>query len=202
MIGTGTRLSITSTPAAAARSFQGEFESSFAPFFWQRLKERNRCKVIFGCPARTSPFSHYTSGEKKEKKKKQQQGKEHAERGLRRNLCLFYLTTRSSVYVQPITLSRLSQTDDVSNWKAWKTLERQPASRRNQPYFYLPRLAPKWRGGGKGEEGEGEKKRTYWSLFFWKRNKGASFGGSRAVFCLFHGSQSPTVFPRRPRGEK
>lgn len=108
---------------------------------WQRLKERNRCKVIFGRPARASPFSHYT----RKKRKKQQQGKELADRGLGHNLCLFYLITRGCVYVQPITLIRLSQTDDVSNWKAWKALE-QPASHRNQPYFYLPRLAPKWRG--------------------------------------------------------
>lgn len=95
---------------------------------------------------------------------------------LRHNLCLFYLITRSSVYVQPITLSRLSQTDDVSNWKAWNTLE-QPASHRNQPYFYLPRLAPKWRGSE--EVCGGRERENASSLFFWRRNKEASFGGSR-----------------------
>lgn len=195
MIGTGTRLSITSTPAAAARSFRGEFESSFAPFFWQRLKERNRYKVIFGCPARTSPFSHYTAGEKKEKKKKQQRGKEHAERGLRRNLCLFYLATRSSVYVQPITLSRLSQTDDVSNWKAWKTLERQPASCRNQPYFYLPRLAPKWRGGARGRRGRGGKKEErIGACFFGKGTKELPSVGPGQFFACFMALSLPQSF--------
>lgn len=172
------------------------------PFSGSGLKSETDAKSLFGCPARTSPFSHYTwgGGRRRRRRRRSSSGvKSMASGGLRRNLCLFYLITRSSVYIQPITLSRLSQTDDVSNWKAWKTLEQRPASRRNQPYFYLPRLAPKWRGGARGRRGGG---RTYWSLFFWKRNKGASFVGSRAVFCLFHGSQSPTVFPRRPRGEK
>lgn len=130
-----------------------------------------------GCPARPSPFSHY-------KKKGGWRGKEDANLGLRLNLCLFYLITQALFMFTPSHLA-ISQTDDVSNWKAWNTLERS-LQRNSHTFTYLG-----WVPNGKKKE---------WSLF-WKRNKGASFGRSRQ-FWLFHGFQSPTVFPRRPRGEK
>lgn len=119
--------------------------------------------------------------------------------GLRRNLCLFYLITWSSVYVQPITLSRLSQTDDVSNWKAWKTLEQRPASRRNQPYFYLPRLAPKWRGGGKGggagrRKKKKKKKERIGACFFGKGTKELPSLGPGQFFACFMALSLPQSF--------
>lgn len=148
MIGTGTWLSITSTPAASGRSLGLHLNQ--APLrLWRRLQERNRCKIIFGGPARPSPFSHYTGGKKSKKKKKQQQQPRRP--GPETQPLSLLSHNWVSVYVQPITLSRLPQTDDVSNWKAWNTLER-PASHRTQPYFYLPRLAPKWREGALGGE--------------------------------------------------
>lgn len=39
------------------------------------------------------------------------------------------------------------------------------------------------------------------ACFFGEGTKELPWVG-RGSFCLFHGSQSPTVFPRRPRGEK
>lgn len=127
--------------------------------FLDALPERHRFLIIHG-------------GVRRRRRRSSSGVKSTPSGGLRRNLCLFYLITRSSVYVQPITLSRLSQTDDVSNWKAWKTLEQRPASRRNQPYFYLPRLAPKWGGGGQGgRSGEAKKKNVLEPVFLEKEQR-------------------------------
>lgn len=82
-----------------------------------------------GCPARPSPFSHY------KKKKGGWWGKEDANLGLRLNLCLFYLITQALFMFTPSHLA-ISQTDDVSNWKAWNTLERS-LQRNSHTFTYL-----------------------------------------------------------------
>ena len=96
----------------------------------------------------------------------------------------------STVYVHPITFSHLP------DW--WcKQLEGMEHIRtehgEGQPCFYFPRLGPKWK-----------KKRRK------KKKVGACFGrGTKELplvwlrqFWSLHGFQSPTVFPRGPRGEK
>lgn len=114
---------------------------------------------------------------------------EDANLGLRPSLCLFYLITQAQFMFTPSHLA-ISQIDDVSNWKAWNILE-QSIQRSGHTFTSLG-----WVPNGKKEKG--------------KKMVGACFGrGTKELplvwswqFWLFHGFQSPTVFPRGPRGEK
>lgn len=94
----------------------------------------------------------------------------------------------STVYVHPITLSHLP------DW--WcKQLEGMEHIRtehgEGQPYFYFPWLSPKWKKGRKKRFGACFGRRTKEPPLVWSRQ-----------FWSLHGFQSPTVFPRGPRGEK
>lgn len=96
----------------------------------------------------------------------------------------------SAVYVHPITFSHLS------DW--WcKQLEGMEHIRtehgEGQPCFYFPRLGPKWKKKG------GKKKKV--GACFGRGTKELPLVWSRQFWSL-HGFQSPTVFPRGPRGEK
>lgn len=106
---------------------------------WQRFKERNRCKIIRDALPGRRCFLII-------KKKGGWWGKEDANLGLRLNLCLFYLITQALFMFTPSHLA-ISQTDDVSNWKAWNTLERS-LQRNSHTFTYLG-----WVPNGKKKKG-------------------------------------------------
>lgn len=186
MIRTGTRLSITSLLLEV--DDVGEFQYCKAASFSSLslcstgFKAHNTCKAIWDARQRLGPFCMSIFSLKKKK------GRGRRLMFETQPVSLLAHNSRT-VYVHPITLSHLP------DW--WcKQLEGMEHIRtehgEGQPYFYFPRLGPKWKK---------KRKKKRFGACFGRGTKELPLVWSRQFWSL-HGFQSPTVFPRGPRGEK
>lgn len=186
MIRTGILLSITSLLLEV--DDLGEFQCSktaslsVLSFCSAGLRAQNSCKGSWDDRQRLGPFRLSVFSFKK-----QEEGDNLC---LRHNLRLFQPITQALFMFTP-SHSAISQIDDVSNWKAWNILE-QSMERGSHASTSLG-----WVPNGKKKE---EKKKKVGACFG-RGTKELPLVWSRQFWSL-HGFQSPTVFPRGPRGEK